>query len=60
MTGTTDDGRSAAQAARILLVDDNTANLQVLRETLEPLGCRMLVAKSGRARYRSSKRLGPT
>jgi putative two-component system response regulator len=32
---------------KILLVDDNTANLQVLRETLEPLGCKMLIAKSG-------------
>jgi putative two-component system response regulator len=32
---------------RILLVDDNTANLQVLREALEPLGCKILIAKSG-------------
>ena len=32
---------------KILLVDDNTTNLQVLRETLEPLGCKILIAKSG-------------
>jgi CheY-like chemotaxis protein len=35
--------------ARILLVDDNTANLQVLRESLEGLGCKILVAKNGMA-----------
>jgi putative two-component system response regulator len=33
--------------ARLLLVDDNAANLQVLREAVEPLGCKILVAKSG-------------
>ncbi len=32
---------------KILLVDDNTANLQVLRESLEGLGCKILVAKNG-------------
>ncbi|HAA04325.1 MAG TPA: two-component system response regulator, partial [Syntrophobacteraceae bacterium] len=36
-----------AAAARILLVDDNTANLQVLRESLDGLGCKLLVAKNG-------------
>jgi putative two-component system response regulator len=36
-----------AAAAKILLVDDNTANLQVLRESLEGLGCKILVAKNG-------------
>ena len=35
--------------ATILLVDDNAANLQVLRESLAGLGGRILVAKSGAA-----------
>jgi CheY-like chemotaxis protein len=32
---------------RVLLVDDNTANLQVLRESLDGLGCKLLMAKNG-------------
>jgi putative two-component system response regulator len=36
-----------AAVSKILLVDDNTANLQALRELLEGLGCKILVAKSG-------------
>ena len=35
MTGTIDEGGSEAEASKILLVDDNTTNLQVLRETLD-------------------------
>jgi len=40
---------SAAQVDRftILLVDDNTANLQVLREALDGQGYKLLVAKNG-------------
>jgi putative two-component system response regulator len=38
---------SPAEGAKILLVDDNTANLQVLRESLEGLDCKILVAKNG-------------
>ena len=42
-----------AAGATLLLVDDNVTNLQVLRETVEGLGARILVAKSGaRARHR--------
>ncbi len=33
----------------ILLVDDNTANLQVLRESLDGLGYKLLIAKSGKS-----------
>jgi phosphoserine phosphatase RsbU/P len=33
----------------ILLVDDQPANLQVLLQTLESVGCKLLVAKSGEA-----------
>jgi sigma-B regulation protein RsbU (phosphoserine phosphatase) len=35
------------QKESILLVDDNPINLQVLFQTLEGMGCRMLVAKDG-------------
>ena len=31
----------------LLLVDDNPTNLQVLRQTLEAIDCKMLVAKNG-------------
>ena len=33
--------------AKILLVDDNTTNLQVLRDALDGLGAKLLVAKNG-------------
>ncbi len=35
------------QTEKILLVDDNRSNLQVLREALEGLGHRLLIAKNG-------------
>jgi putative two-component system response regulator len=35
------------QTEKILLVDDNSTNLQVLREALEGLGHRLLIAKNG-------------
>ncbi len=48
MTTDTDPAiETSAAGAKILLVDDNTANLQVLRESLEGLGCKILVAKNG-------------
>ena len=31
----------------LLLVDDNPTNLQVLYQTLETTGCKLLVAKNG-------------
>jgi sigma-B regulation protein RsbU (phosphoserine phosphatase) len=31
----------------ILLVDDNPTNLQVLFQTLEGVGCKLLIAKNG-------------
>ena len=37
------------RSSRILLVDDNTTNLQLLHETLSGLGYKLLIAKSGRA-----------
>jgi len=36
------------EAPKVLLVDDNTANLQVLRENLDGLGYKLLIAKNGR------------
>mgnify|MGYP001590038918 CR=1 FL=1 len=49
MTGTIDEGGSEAEESKILLVDDNTANLQVLRENLDGLGYKLLIAKSGKS-----------
>ena len=37
------------EAPKVLLVDDNTANLQVLRENLDGLGYKLLIAKSGQS-----------
>jgi putative two-component system response regulator len=45
--------------ATLLLVDDNVTNLQVLRETLEDLGARILVAKSGAAALAIVERTHP-
>ena len=36
------------QPARILLVDDNTTNLQLLHETLDGQGYKLLIAKNGK------------
>ncbi len=49
MIATLNDDGSATAAPKILLVDDNTANLQVLRGALEGHGWKLLVAKSGRS-----------
>ncbi|MBT8368412.1 MAG: hybrid sensor histidine kinase/response regulator, partial [Deltaproteobacteria bacterium] len=32
---------------KVLLVDDNTTNLQLLHETLDGLGYKLLIAKNG-------------
>ena len=49
MTDPIDQHAPAPAAHKILLVDDNTANLQVLRETLDGSGYTLLIAKSGRS-----------
>jgi putative two-component system response regulator len=41
--------QSPAQVDQILLVDDNTTNLQILRETLDGPGYKLLVAKNGKS-----------
>ncbi len=38
----------AREPARILLVDDNTTNLQLLHETLDGQGYKLLIAKNGK------------
>ena len=40
-------GNSRSNAESILLVDDNPTNLQVLFQTLEGVGCKLLIAKNG-------------
>jgi len=49
MSGTIGEGGSGAEEPKVLLVDDNTTNLQVLRETLDGLGYKLLIAKSGKS-----------
>jgi CheY-like chemotaxis protein len=41
------EGSAPDQPDRILLVDDNPTNLQVLYQTLDGRGYRLLIAKSG-------------
>jgi sigma-B regulation protein RsbU (phosphoserine phosphatase) len=40
-------GNNKPDAESILLVDDNPTNLQVLFQTLEGVGCKLLIAKNG-------------
>ena len=47
------------QPERILLVDDNPANLQVLFQTLEGRGYNLLVAKDGEAALAIAKKALP-
>jgi putative two-component system response regulator len=44
----------------ILMVDDNTANLQVLREILGGLGYKLLVAKNGRSALSIARKAKPS
>ncbi len=40
-------GNNNADTESILLVDDNPTNLQILFQTLEGVGCKLLIAKNG-------------
>jgi sigma-B regulation protein RsbU (phosphoserine phosphatase) len=40
-------GNNNSESESILLVDDNPANLQILFQTLEGVGCKLLIAKNG-------------
>jgi DNA-binding NtrC family response regulator len=45
---------------RVLLVDDNPANLQILFEALKGLGCKLLVAKGGEQALRIAQTAMPS
>jgi DNA-binding NtrC family response regulator len=49
----------AAEAERILVVDDVTSNVQLLVEALEPMGYEILVAQNGRDALRIAERALP-
>jgi two-component system sensor histidine kinase ChiS len=51
---------SVEEPEQILLVDDNTTNLQVLRGTLDGQGYRFLVAKNGESALSIAKKAGPS
>ena len=42
------DGRTAFEGARVLLAEDNPVNIEVAKEYLSLLGCRVSVAEDGR------------
>ena len=46
--------------AKILLVDDNTTNLQLLHETLDGLGYKLLVAKNGQTGLSIAQKARPS
>lgn len=43
----------------LLLVDDNPTNLQVLYQTLGPIGCKLLVAKNGETALAIARKASP-
>ena len=45
---------------KILLVDDNTTNLQLLHETLDGLGYKLLIAKNGQTALTIAHKAGPS
>ncbi len=59
MTGAPDKNPTASAETKILLVDDNTANLQVLRETLDGSGYKLLIAKNGRSALEIVRKASP-
>jgi len=52
--------KDANQPARILLVDDNTTNLQLLHETLDGLGYKLLIAKNGKTALSIAQKAKPS
>jgi len=59
MTFINDERPDIGRTPTLLLVDDNTANLQVLRETLDGLGYKLLIAKNGRSALEIVRKAGP-
>ncbi len=56
LTSPENDAKSVDQ---ILLVDDNTTNLQLLRDTLDGLGYKLLVAKNGKTALSIAHKASP-
>ena len=54
-----DHGAASLQGARILIVDDTPANLDLLAKLLEPHGCTVLAAPSGEVALRIASRADP-
>jgi putative two-component system response regulator len=52
-------GVNSSATDRILLVDDNTTNLQLLHETLDGLGYRLLIAKNGKTALAIARKANP-
>lgn len=52
--------KDSNQAARVLLVDDNTTNLQLLHETLDGLGYKLLIAKNGKTALAIAQKAKPS
>ena len=52
-------GTNSNPPARILLVDDNTTNLQLLHETLDGIGYRLLIAKNGKTALAIARKAKP-
>jgi putative two-component system response regulator len=59
MTGTFKNKTRKSADPQILLVDDNTANLHLLRETLDGSGCKLLIAKNGRSALEIVRKAAP-
>ena len=51
---------NSGQPARVLLVDDNSTNLQLLLETLEGLGYKLLIAKNGKTALAIAQKAKPS
>ena len=61
MSETIIDSKDQAQKeAKVLLVDDNTTNLQLLHETLDGLGYKLLIAKNGQSALSIAQKAGPS
>jgi putative two-component system response regulator len=52
--------KDSNQTARVLLVDDNTTNLQLLHETLDGQGYKLLIAKNGKTALSIARKASPS
>ena len=57
---TTSSETQTADEVKILLVDDNTTNLQLLHETLDGLGYNLLIAKNGKSALNIAQKALPS